>query len=51
VDRSVRGALEALVSLLPGVSQAIDNGESKDLDLAQCFLDRLEPIGLNDGDD
>jgi hypothetical protein len=43
--------LEALVPLLPGVSQAIDNGESKDLDLAQSFLDRLEPIGLNDGDD
>jgi hypothetical protein len=51
VDRSVRGALEALVPLLPGVSQAIDDGESKDLDLAQSFLDRLEPIGLNDGDD
>lgn len=51
VDRSVWGALEALVSLLSGVSQAIDDGESKDLDLAQSFLDRLEPIGLNDGDD
>jgi len=50
LNRTVAGSLSVLLALLPGISQAIDYRQTKDLDFAQGVLDLLESIGLYDRD-